>query len=227
MSFSGAHRLGVGGSGVPENVERPPSSDLSSTAASGDRGDQAEVADHHPAAEGGAGKRPALENRRAGAERLPQPEAVDFPWLWKMSVTTPPFGSKNSSLTLLQPPNFSIVEQIGRGRVGLLVDETRNHRAVALLRQIPSGPASYCCVVDELLVRLGAWHQPWNLSIGFWIRIVWSGNHVIDVLALLLCGDRLVLVGQQHVTLTAGECLQRLTSTLVLNRNVLEQCLSR
>src|SRR3954462_2790296 len=44
---------------------------------------------------------------------------------------------------------------------------------------------------------------------------------VVDLLALLLGGDRLVLVAEQHVALAAGERLQRVARRLVLYRHVL------
>src|SRR3954453_2401049 len=46
-------------------------------------------------------------------------------------------------------------------------------------------------------------------------------SHVVDLLALLLGGDRLVLVAEQHVALAAGERLQRVARRLVLYRDVL------
>src|SRR3712207_8028807 len=45
----------------------------------------------------------------------------------------------------------------------------------------------------------------------------------VDVLALLLGGDRLVLVGDEHVALARGERLQGLAGALVLHRDVLEE----
>src|SRR4051794_10441611 len=44
---------------------------------------------------------------------------------------------------------------------------------------------------------------------------------VVDLLALLLGGDRLVLVAQEHVALAAGERLERVARGLVLHRHVL------
>src|SRR5688572_1740961 len=49
------------------------------------------------------------------------------------------------------------------------------------------------------------------------------GDHVLQVLALLLGGDRLVLVGQEDVALARRERLERLARTLVLHGHVLEQ----
>src|SRR4051812_17733289 len=48
-------------------------------------------------------------------------------------------------------------------------------------------------------------------------------NDVVDVLALLLGEDRLVLVRQQHIALARGERLQRLAGAVVLHRDVVEQ----
>ena len=48
-------------------------------------------------------------------------------------------------------------------------------------------------------------------------------NDVLDVLARVLGGDRLVLVGEQDVALAAEERPQRVARALVLNRDVLEQ----
>src|SRR5215212_1220998 len=49
------------------------------------------------------------------------------------------------------------------------------------------------------------------------------GHDVVDVLALLLRQDRLVLVGQQDIALAAGERLQRLPRALVEHGHVVEQ----
>src|SRR5215213_11907227 len=51
------------------------------------------------------------------------------------------------------------------------------------------------------------------------------GDHVVDRLLLLLGGDGLVLVGQQHVALAPDEGLQGLAGRLVLHRHVAEQLL--
>ena len=45
-------------------------------------------------------------------------------------------------------------------------------------------------------------------------------DDVIDVLALLLRGDCLVLVGDHHVALAADERLERFARALVLNGRV-------
>src|SRR5204863_2381853 len=47
------------------------------------------------------------------------------------------------------------------------------------------------------------------------------GNHVVDLLTLLLRGDRLVLVGDQHVAVARGEVVQRVAAALVLDLHVL------
>src|SRR6266542_2262344 len=49
------------------------------------------------------------------------------------------------------------------------------------------------------------------------------GHDVVDRLAVLLGGDRLVLVRQHHVALTADERLQRLAGALGLHRHVAEE----
>src|SRR5829696_6460250 len=51
------------------------------------------------------------------------------------------------------------------------------------------------------------------------------GDHVVDVLVLLLGGDGLVLIGDHHVALAADKGLQRLPGRLVLHRHVAEQLL--
>src|SRR4051812_25503268 len=47
------------------------------------------------------------------------------------------------------------------------------------------------------------------------------GHDVVEVLALLLGEDRLVLVAEQHVALAAGEGLERLAGAVVLHHDVL------
>src|ERR671924_1542500 len=49
------------------------------------------------------------------------------------------------------------------------------------------------------------------------------GNDVVELLALLLRQDRLVLIAEEHVALAAGEGLQRFARALVEDRDVLEQ----
>src|SRR5215217_4226720 len=51
------------------------------------------------------------------------------------------------------------------------------------------------------------------------------GDRVVDVLALLLGGDGLVLIGDHDVALAADKGLQRLPGRLVLHRHVAEQLL--
>src|SRR5215218_8834131 len=51
------------------------------------------------------------------------------------------------------------------------------------------------------------------------------GDHVVDVLVLLLRSDGLVLIGDHHVALAANKGLQRLPGRLVLHRHVAEQLL--
>src|SRR5215207_1293589 len=51
------------------------------------------------------------------------------------------------------------------------------------------------------------------------------GDHVVDLLVLLLGGDGLVLIGQHGVALAPDKGLQRLTGRLVLHRHVAEQLL--
>src|SRR5215218_5227761 len=53
------------------------------------------------------------------------------------------------------------------------------------------------------------------------------GDDVVDLLALALGGDRLVLVGQQDVAGAGGEVLQRLAAGLVLHRDVLRDELAQ
>src|SRR5829696_5494847 len=51
------------------------------------------------------------------------------------------------------------------------------------------------------------------------------GDHVVDLLVLLLGGDGLVLIGNHHVALAPDEGLQRLAGRLVLHRHVVRQLL--
>ena len=127
-------------------------------------------------------------------------------------------GSKNSSLTVAQPPKSSIVKSAGGAReVELVGDGLLDDRPVALL--------------GEDLLRLGGRRKSTKACAARrrvrrdrdrvldQDRLV--GDDVVDVLALLLGGDRLVLVGEQDVALAADEGLQRLAGALVLDGDVL------
>src|SRR4051812_26593032 len=112
-------------------------------------------------------------------------------------------------------------EQLLRLRVLAGVDQARVHRAVALLR-------------EDLLGRLGpeVVHELLGVAarvLGHGDRVLDQdrlvGDHVVELLALLLRRDRLVLVADHHVALAAGERLKRVTRRLVLHRHVLEQLL--
>src|SRR4051794_12853685 len=112
-------------------------------------------------------------------------------------------------------------EQALRLRVLLGIDQARVDRAVALLS-------------EDLLGRLGP--EVVHELLGVAARVLCDRDrvldqdrlvrdHVVELLALLLCGDRLVLVGDEHVPLAAGEGLKRVTRRLVLHGDVLEQLL--
>src|SRR3954468_17176243 len=105
----------------------------------------------------------------------------------------------------------------------LRVDEALDDRAIALLREDllrGVGPE----VVHERLRLVGALRVARDRDrVLDQDRLV--GDHVVELLALLLGGDRLVLVGDQNVALAAGERLQRVAGGLVLHRHVLEELL--
>src|SRR5215211_4292815 len=112
-------------------------------------------------------------------------------------------------------------EQAGRDREIELLEHFFIYRTVALL---PEDMLSLRCIqeVNERLrlVRVFAvgGHRYGVLYAYRLIR-----HHVVDVLARLLGGDGFVLVGEQRVTLSADESLERFTGALVLHRNVVEE----
>src|SRR5829696_3494052 len=112
------------------------------------------------------------------------------------------------------------LEELPRVRVGGLVDEARRDRAVALggvdlLRLV---------ALEEVQPRLGLLGRLRLLGDRGGVldedRLV--RDHVVELDAGLLRGDRLVLVGDQDVALAAAERGQRLAGRLVLHRRVLE-----
>ena len=132
--------------------------------------------------------------------------------------------SKKASLTCAQPPRSSIVKRLGRRGELVRAGDAVDDRPVALGRR--RSPAPPAC--------RGSRRTPWPASedaaslvtaSGFSMRIVSVRDDVVDVLAGLLRGDRLVLVGEQHVALAADERLQRLARALVLHRHVVEEVL--
>src|SRR3954470_3524144 len=94
------------------------------------------------------------------------------------------------------------VEQAGGVRITLLVEQTAHHGPVALGGEDPLRPVA-AQEVDE------------GLGLGRAVRLVDHCRRVldqdrlvrpyeVDLLALLLRGDRLVLIGDQYVTLAGG-----------------------
>src|SRR4051794_7833168 len=114
-------------------------------------------------------------------------------------------------------------ELVLRRRELLLVDQALVDRPVALLREDllrGRGPE----VVQERLGLISALRVARDRDrVLDQDRLI--GDHVVELLALLLGGDRLVLVRDQDVALAAGERLQRVARGLVLHRDVLEELL--
>src|SRR3954447_20651404 len=113
------------------------------------------------------------------------------------------------------------VELLRRVGIGLRVDERRDDGAIALGR-------------EDLLCRLGGHVLHERLPLGTRPqrrrdRVLDEdrrvGDDVVELLALLPRGDRLVLVGDEDVALAAREALERLASRLVLDDDVLEELL--
>ena len=137
-------------------------------------------------------------------------------------VATEPFsGSKNSDSDLVPAAELVDLEEVGRSRELRLVRELLQDWAVAV-------------VLVDLLRLLGEEEVAEGLSLR--IRILRDGDRVldqdrlvgddvVDVLAGLLRGDRLVLIGEQDVALAAHERLQRVARRRVLDRRVLEDLL--
>ena len=216
VSFSAASACGAVTSS--QNEREPVLERLRDHRRERDQDDQAQVRDDEAAGEPGAGEaEPEARPRRCLRScDGPLTHSVATPRFVSISAIEPFSGSKNSVVTSSQPPRSAIVNR--SGGVGNLssfcLQHRLDHRPVAavgpqLLRLVGVE------VVDERLrrvVRLGR-DRDRRLDQD---RAV--GDDVLDVLAGVLRGDRLVLVGEQDVALAAEERPQRVTGALVLDR---------
>ncbi len=111
------HRLGCGDA-RPRTRPRPPSSERTTTAASGIRTISVSQATRGPPMT--SGPRRLLAGGYGGAAAAPRQlrvsSAVETPRSRSIFATEPFSGSKNSSLTLAQPPNLSISNSVRRRR---------------------------------------------------------------------------------------------------------------
>src|SRR5215218_10018918 len=115
------------------------------------------------------------------------------------------------------------LEQLLRLRVDGLVDLAGDDAAVALVGEdlLRLGRLEEVQERLRLLGRLGLLRDRGRVLDQD--RLVW--HHIVEVDVGLLGGDRLVLVGDQHVALAARKGGERLTRGLVLHRRVLQQLL--
>ena len=149
--------------------------------------------------------------------RVHQP-LVETPSSFSILATEPVSSSKNSSLTFSQPPNSSIVNRsLGVGNC-FSVDQFRVDRAVAVLSpQFLAGVRPD--VVEELLRRLRGVFGDGDRGLD---QDRAGRDHVVDVLALVLGLDRLVLVAEQHVALALGEGGERVAGAARLHHRLVE-----
>src|SRR4051794_3812627 len=202
-----------------QNAAAPPSKDFDTTAASGSR----TMTDRYSIAV----PRPSAAPPGSGTAR------------GRGSVSASAFGGDTKALLDVRHDALLLVEELGHdrvpaaelldreqllgGREPLLVDERLDHRAVALRREdlLRRGRGE---VGRERLRLVGVRAVVRDRDrVLDQDRLV--GDDVVHVLAGLLSRDRLVLVGDHHVALAAGERLERVARRLVLHRDVLEQLL--
>ena len=105
----------------------------------------------------------------------------------------------------------------GVGKSWPAVSARLGHRAVAVLGEDLLGLVGVWTKSRKALASFGCLLLLVTAA-GFSISRVSSGHDVVDVLAVLLGEDRLVLVGDQDVALAAGEGLQRRAAAVVLHR---------
>ena len=148
---------------------------------------------------------------------------VLMPRFCSMVAITLPSVAKKASLTCSQPPRSAIVKRLGRRGELVRARDALDDRAVALGDEDLLGLGR----VEEVVEGLGRLRG--GRLLGHRQRVLDEDrlrrDDVLDVLAGLLRGDRLVLVGEQHVALAADERLQRLTRALVLHGHVVEEVL--
>src|SRR3954447_25949772 len=226
-----------------QNAPVPPSSDLATTAASGSSTmmlshSVATPRPARPAAPGrdaagggrpggppaGRGRAPAPRGHGAAGSGRPRSLGRRHPRVLLDLGERPPVGVEELVVDLA--PAADVVDRhelLGRrelGGVGLqdrLVD-----RPVAPLGELLLAGLAQRVLQERLGLRAGRLrHGDRVVDLE---RVV--GQHVVDVLALLLRGKRLVLIGDEHVALAAGERLQRLAPRLRLDLDVLGQQLA-
>ena len=154
-----------------------------------------------------------------GGERGGAHLAVDTPASSSILAIEPFSGSNISSLTFDQPPRSSIVKRPdGVGELALVLGEDGLvHRPVAPAREALLRGLGQDVVEERLgLRRRVLRRRDVDLDLDRVVR-----DHVVEVLALLVGGRGLVLVGQEDVAVAGGEVLQRLAAGLVLDLDVL------
>ena len=168
----------------------------------------------------------AAAPRTRGAATTRRLPVSALTWQWRpprtasIFATEPLSGSKNSSLTFASRRGRDREQPAGRRELDALRLQTASLTGpVAPRRRTAPAPAATARSRRTPWPGRDARTSRDRDRVLDQDRLV--GDDVVDVLALLLRGDRLVLVGDEDVAVARGEVLQRLAARLVLDRDVL------